>query len=40
MGLLDEKGKPNDKTPSDWVEFYIDEDNNNIKKKENEQKEE
>ena len=31
LGLLDEKGKPNSKTPKDWVEFYIDEENNNIK---------
>ena len=37
LGLLDEKGKPNDKTPADWVEFYIDEKNNNITKKDTEE---
>lgn len=33
MGLLDEKGKPNEKTPADWREYYIDEKNNNIVEK-------
>lgn len=33
MGLLDDKGKPTPNTPSDWVAYYIDEDNNNITKK-------
>lgn len=37
LGLLDDKGKPNDKTPADWVEFYIDEKNNNITKKDKEE---
>lgn len=30
MGLLDEKGKPVPQTPRDWIEYYIDESNNNI----------
>lgn len=30
MGLLDAKGKPNPQTPRDWVEYYLDEKNNNI----------
>lgn len=33
MGLLDDKGKPTANTPSDWVSYYIDEENNNITKK-------
>lgn len=32
VGMLDEKGKPNPQTPRDWVEYYIDESNNNILK--------
>lgn len=39
-GKLDQKGKPNNNTPRDWVEFYIDEKNNNIVEKEGEKKEE
>lgn len=34
VGMLDEKGKPNEKTPRDWVEFYVDEKKNNIVAKE------
>lgn len=34
LGLLDDKGKPTPNTPRDWVEYYIDETNNNILKKE------
>lgn len=30
QGKLDPKGKPNNDTPRDWVEFYVDEKNNNI----------
>ena len=30
MGLLDDKGRPTPKTPSDWLSYYIDETNNNI----------
>lgn len=30
VGMLDDKGKPNPQTPKDWVEYYIDETNNNI----------
>lgn len=30
LGLLDDKGKPTPNTPKDWVEYYIDEKNNNI----------
>lgn len=30
MGLLDEKGRPTPKTPSDWLTYYIDEKNNNL----------
>lgn len=30
MGLLDSKGKPVPDTPKDWIEYYIDEKNNNI----------
>jgi H/ACA ribonucleoprotein complex subunit 4 len=30
VGMLDEKGKPNPQTPRDWVEYYVDESNNNI----------
>lgn len=33
VGMLDEKGKPNANTPKDWVEFYKDEQNNNIVEK-------
>ena len=33
-GMLDEKGKPNNNTPRDWVQFYNDEQNNNIVAKE------
>lgn len=33
MGLLDDKGKPNEKTPTDWVEYYVDETKNNILEK-------
>ena len=29
-GKLDQKGKPNSNTPRDWVEYYVDEGNNNI----------
>ena len=29
--MLTEKGKPNTETPKDWLEFYVDEKNNNIK---------
>lgn len=29
-GLLDKHGKPNEKTPSDWQLFYIDENKNNV----------
>ena len=39
-GKLDQKGKPNNDTPRDWVEFYIDEKNNNIVDKNGEKKEE
>lgn len=35
-GLLDEKGKPNPKTPKDWVEYYVNEKDNNITTKETE----
>lgn len=31
-GLLDEHGKPNTNTPSDWIQFYVSETNNNILK--------
>lgn len=34
LGLLDDKGKPTPNTPRDWVEYYIDETNNNIIKAE------
>ena len=34
LGLLDDKGKPTPNTPRDWVEYYIDETNNNIVKAE------
>lgn len=34
VGMLDEKGKPNEKTPRDWVAFYVDEKKNNIVEKE------
>lgn len=30
VGMLDSKGKPNPQTPRDWLEYYIDESNNNI----------
>ena len=30
VGMLDDKGKPNPQTPKDWVEYYVDEKNNNI----------
>lgn len=33
MGLLDEKGKPTQNTPTDWISYYIDEENNNITSK-------
>lgn len=36
VGMLDEKGKPNASTPKDWVEFYVDEKNNNIVEKKEE----
>lgn len=36
LGLLDPKGRPNEKTPADWIEYYVDEKNNNIVKKEDE----
>jgi len=29
-GLLDVHGKPNEKTPSDWATFYVNEVNNNV----------
>lgn len=29
-GMLDKHGKPNEKTPSDWVYFYVTENKNNI----------
>ena len=32
-GKLDNKGKPNNETPRDWVEFYISEKSNNIVEK-------
>jgi H/ACA ribonucleoprotein complex subunit 4 len=32
VGMLDPKGKPNPQTPKDWVEYYVDEQNNNILK--------
>lgn len=32
VGMLDDKGKPNPQTPRDWVEYYVDESNNNITK--------
>ena len=35
VGMLDEKGKPNPQTPKDWVEYYVDETNNNIVKDNN-----
>jgi H/ACA ribonucleoprotein complex subunit 4 len=35
VGMLDEKGKPNPQTPRDWVEYYVDETNNNIVKDNN-----
>lgn len=40
LGLLDDKGKPTPNTPWDWVEYYIDETNNNILKPEEKQEEE
>jgi len=30
IGLLDKKGKPVPETPTDWIQYYIDEKNNNI----------
>lgn len=33
MGLLDDKGRPTPKTPSDWLTYYIDETNNNTNTK-------
>lgn len=30
IGLLDKKGKPVPQTPTDWIQYYIDEKNNNI----------
>lgn len=30
IGLLDKKGKPTPNTPTDWIQYYIDETNNNI----------
>ncbi|EAR91858.1 tRNA pseudouridine synthase (macronuclear) [Tetrahymena thermophila SB210] len=33
-GLLDKHGKPNDQTPNDWTVFYVNEENNNIPKPE------
>jgi len=30
VGLLDKKGKPTPATPTDWIQYYIDEKNNNI----------
>ena len=36
LGLLDEKGRPNPNTPKDWIEYYIDEKNNNINVTKNE----
>lgn len=30
IGLLDKKGKPTPQTPTDWIQYYIDEKNNNI----------
>lgn len=30
VGLLDKKGKPTPQTPTDWIQYYIDEKNNNI----------
>lgn len=36
VGLLDKKGKPVPQTPTDWIQYYVDEKNNNIlEKKEN-----
>lgn len=32
QGMLDKKGKPLPNTPTDWVQYYIDEKNNNILK--------
>lgn len=32
-GMLDAHGKPNEKTPTDWQMFYLNEDKNNIVKK-------
>lgn len=31
--MLDAHGKPNEKTPTDWQMFYLNEDKNNIVKK-------
>lgn len=39
LGLLDDKGKPTPNTPRDWVEYYIDETNNNILKTEDQKEE-
>lgn len=33
-GMLDKHGKPNEKTPSDWQMFYVDENRNNVVKTE------
>jgi len=30
IGLLDKKGKPVPNTPTDWMQYYVDEKNNNI----------
>ena len=35
QGMLDPKGKPNPKTPKDWIDYYVDEKNNNIVEKDN-----
>jgi len=33
VGLLDKKGKPTPQTPTDWIQYYVDEKNNNILEK-------
>lgn len=38
QGKLGPKGKPNNSTPRDWVEFYVSETNNNIVDKEKDEK--
>merc|ERR1711862_586717 len=37
VGLLDKKGKPTPQTPTDWIQYYVDEKNNNILNKKTEE---